>query len=69
LAQYNDCRSLVTIVVPFVVHLNGTIVVPFVTIVVPFVVHLNGTIVVPFVTIVVPLQGLHLWRMGIENGR
>jgi hypothetical protein len=73
LAQHNDCRSLVTIVVPFVVHLNGTIVVPFVIhlkgmIVVPFVVPLNRTTFVPF-TIVVPLQVLHLWRLGIENGR
>jgi hypothetical protein len=34
---------------------------------VPFDVHLNRTIVVPFVTIVVPLQGLHLWRIGIEK--
>ena len=41
------------------------IVVPFVS----SVVHLNGTIVIPFVMIVVPLQGFHLWRMGIENGR
>jgi hypothetical protein len=49
------------IVVPFAVHLNGTIVVPFA-------VPLTRTIVVPF-TIVVPLQVLHLWRLGIENGR
>jgi hypothetical protein len=68
LAQYNNCHSLVTIDVPLVVHLNGTIVVPFD---VPFAVHLNGTIVVPFVvpfvTIVVSLQGLHLWRTSIEK--
>jgi hypothetical protein len=43
------------IVVPFDVHLNGMIPIPFVTIAIPFVVHLNETIVVPFVTIVVSL--------------
>jgi hypothetical protein len=45
--------------------------VPFVLIVVPFASHvvpLNRTIAIPFM-IVVPLQVLHLWRMGIENGR
>jgi hypothetical protein len=51
--------------------INSTLVRPNVTIVVPFasrVVPLNRTTVVPF-TIVVPLQVLHLWRLGIENGR
>jgi hypothetical protein len=51
--------------------INSTLVRPNVTIVLPFAsrdVPLNRTIVVPF-TIVVPLQVLHLWRLGIENGR
>ena len=52
------------IVVLFFVHLNGMIAAPFAGHVVP----LNRTTVVPF-TIVVPLQVLHLWRLGIENGR
>jgi hypothetical protein len=61
---YNAINS--TLVQP-----NVMTIVPFVSIVVPFVGHvvpLNRTIVVPF-TIVVPLQVLHLWRLGIENGR
>ena len=51
--------------------INSTLVQPNVTIVVPFAsrdVPLNRITVVPF-TIVVPLQVLHLWRLGIENGR
>jgi hypothetical protein len=51
--------------------INSTLVRPNVTIVVPFASHvvpLNRTTVIPF-TIVVPLQVLHLWRLGIENGR
>jgi hypothetical protein len=50
--------------------INSTLVQPNVTIVVPFAsrVPLNRTTVIPF-TIVVPLQVLHLWRLGIENGR
>ena len=45
--------------------------VPFVLIIVPFVgrvVTLNRTTIVPFM-IDVSLQVLHLWRLGIENGR
>jgi hypothetical protein len=53
-----------TIAIPFAVHLNGMIVVPFVGRVVP----LNRKIFVPF-TIAVPLQVYHLWRLGIENRR
>jgi hypothetical protein len=51
--------------------INSTLVQPNVTIVVPFarhVVPLNRITIVPF-AIVVPLQVLHLWRLGIENGR
>jgi len=51
--------------------INSTLVQPNVMIVAPFASHvvpLNKITVVPF-TIVVPLRVLHLWRLGIENGR